>query len=133
MPIHKNKKLSPGMAIRDTRKPAPGVYLIEDINDGVLTLRAPFTHRTFKVERGTYELEVVANKPSLVADLDCLIGQKIRLTLADGSTTKGVCTHIIYQGVNLDGERVKQVSQVQLDRSISTTFKWSNIQGIEQL
>lgn len=76
------------------------------------------------------KLHEVGPAPMVVAVLDGLVGEKVRINLADGGRLHGMVTAIRYHEVAIDGTVCRSVKEVEIDRSGATSYKWTEITSI---
>jgi hypothetical protein len=130
-------QLKPGLKFNDpmmTTQPAHRrIHIITDVGDGSMkaTHIATGAERTFNTTTEALdELKVVPSEPDVTADLDCLVGERVTLSLKDGGRVKGRCTGIIYHAMDIAGTPSRTVSAFELDKSGTTTYKLTDLSSI---
>jgi hypothetical protein len=73
-------------------------------------------------------LELIPDVPDLAANLDCLVGDTVKLQLRSGSTITGYCTGIVYTTFKVNDCEYRQVQAIELDHSGSTTYPLTDIE-----
>jgi hypothetical protein len=87
--------------------------------------------RQFPLETAVLgRLQVIADRPSAVASMDGMVGDRIRVVLVNGSTVTGTVTAIRYHGVPVDGVAHRSPKEIELDRSGTTSYAWHEITSI---
>lgn len=86
-----------------------------------------------EMEIADHVCTLLPDKPDTAANLDCLVGRKVRVMLTDGNRFQGTCTGVLYHGIDLFGETAKQVSRLEFDGSQGTTFGWHEVKSIEAI
>lgn len=90
-------------------------------------------HRTFGMGPDVLSAFVEVGKPVVMATLDGLVGEKVRIALTDGGTLQGTVTAIRYHVLTLDGIEARSVSEVEIDHSGATSYKWGEIASITKI
>lgn len=137
MPIPQHLR-KPGTKFTDTSFKAPDhrrVFTVEAVLDEGKRLQARSVALGTKrfVNADDDGLRPVPTFPDLHSNLDCLVGEKVRMHLCDGGTAHGVVTGVIYSSMDIDGKAYRQIKSIELDRSRSTTWEWSEVFRIESL
>ena len=89
--------------------------------------------RTFGMGPDVLAPLIEIGKPVVMANLDGLIGEKVRIGLTDGGTLHGLITAIRYHEIDLDGVKARSVSEVEIDHSGATSYKWGEIASITKI
>ncbi len=116
------------------------IHMVEKITKENIVARhiASDNMRTFPLTPAVLKgLDSVPNFPDVLANLDCLVGKKVKVALHNGSTITGNVTAIryAYLSCGLDGKdatELRQVQSIELDRSGVTAYHWNEISKIEQ-
>lgn len=69
----------------------------------------------------------------LRADLDDLIGEKVRIWLSDGGNLGGRITAIRYHDVDIAGMPSREVASIEIDRSGATSYPMRDISRIDRV
>jgi hypothetical protein len=107
---------------------------IIDTDDKVFRARHLASGRTQTYQLDTevlQGLEPIGSFPDGNADLDCLLGETVRLFLVDGGRISGEISAVTYYSVKVDDEEIRQVKEVELDRSGSNRYLFHEIKSIE--
>lgn len=75
-------------------------------------------------------LQVIEARPTAVATLDGMIGDRVKIVLVNGTSLTGVVTAIRYHEVPIDGSRLRAPKEIELDRSGTTSYAWAEITQI---
>lgn len=95
---------------------------------------ATTNERTFaRAEEVLDNLSIVPNMPTLFADLDPLVGEKVRVELVDGGSLKAIITAVRYGEIVIGDKTMRYVAGVELDRSGSTTYTLAEIAKITRV
>lgn len=112
------------------------VHIINEVNEDNIIAKhvASGSDRTFsRTDTGLKNLNPITSIPDVQSNLDCLVGEKVRVALSFGATITGTVTAIFYKVILLDGEELNQVSDIEIDRSGSTRYAWSEVESIQTI
>jgi hypothetical protein len=119
----------------------PAEYRIHQVEriteDHVVALHiASDSLRTFPIKGDALKhLTPVPNFPDVLANLDCLVGRKVRMDLKNGGSLTGTVTAVRYTTMDCEmlgkeSQTLRQVQSVEIDHSGTTRYTWPEIQKI---
>jgi len=81
------------------------------------------TTRTFGLTAEVLQGLRLVSPPILLADLDSLVGEQVRIDLVDGGRLHGRVTAVTYKSIELpEGAKGREVTAVEIDRSGATSY-----------
>lgn len=118
----------PGLKFRDNGLSQPPEYRVHVIvDDDTRSFRARHIAsgniRTFERTRDAcMNLEKIGKRPVATIDLDCLVGERVRVDLVMGSSIVGTVTAVRYGTTEVNGQTIKFVTEVELDKSGGSAY-----------
>ena len=117
------------------------IHQVERITDEHIVARhiASDNLRTFPLTNAVLKgLDPVPNVPDVMANLDCMVGKKVQLSLRNGGRITGVVTAVRYQELECQmikgsASQLRQIRAIELDHSGSTSYTWAEIEKISQV
>jgi len=107
------------------------VQYIVGFNKFVAKHVAKGNNREFELSTdGVAKLVGVREFPLIQADLNGIVGEKVKVGLRDGGMMTGICTAVYYQEFSIDGAKYRSIKAVELDRSGATTYSLEEIRMI---
>lgn len=92
------------------------------------------TTRKYPLDADAVErLREIKPFPKLQADLDSLVGDRVRVELSDGGSIHATVTAIRYGEVVIDGAVFPFIREIELDRSFSTTYTLNQIKKLVRI
>jgi hypothetical protein len=75
-----------------------------------------------KTREACSRLEAIGRRPVATVDLDCLTGERVRIHLKMGSTITGTVTAVRYGEIDILGQTIRFVQEIELDKSGGSAY-----------
>ena len=136
MQIH---EVQPGLKFRDTGLSQPPEYQVHIVTDDdadgfdARHVASGNVRRFDKTKEATGHLEVIGSAPVMVANLDHLVGERVRIELTMGSSVRGTVTAVRYQEVDIVGHTLRFVREIELDKSGGSAYPLHEIVKVQSV
>jgi len=86
-----------------------------------------------KTDEAMGRLEVIGEHPIMHANMDNLIGERVRVFLTMGSNLSGLVTAVRYCTVDINGKTFRFVREIELDRSGGSAYPLHEIVKVQSV